>query len=64
MNAIRTSLRHAPSEPASEEQLRAMARAAWKRKVLVVWLDDLTDDFDRQWAINLGTKLHGNRSSQ
>jgi hypothetical protein len=60
VNHIRTSLSRAPSEPTSQDELRAMARDAWRRGVLVVWLeDDLADEWERQIARNWGTRLYG-----
>lgn len=59
---IRTSLNRSPSEPATWDQLEPMRRRAWlDRGVLTVRLDELADDFERQFATNIGNRLLGRR---
>ena len=47
----------AQSELNDEERL-ALRRKHWERDgVLVLYRDEMIDDFDRQWAANLAAKL-------
>lgn len=47
----------AQSELNDEERL-ALRRKYWERDgVLVLYRDEMIDDFDRQWAANLAAKL-------
>lgn len=47
----------AQSELNDEERL-ALRRKHWERDgVLVLYRDEMIDDFDRQWAANLAEKL-------
>lgn len=42
----------------NEEERLALRRKYWERDgVLVLYRDEMTDDFDRQWAANLAAKL-------
>lgn len=46
-----------PSTP-NEDERTATRRKYWETgKVLVITPEDLTDDFDRQWAANLAAKI-------
>jgi len=50
--------------PTSQDQLRAMRAAAWHRQgVVVIRLDEIANDFDRQHVINIASRLYGNRNS-
>ncbi len=54
--------RHLPDDPASPEEIRAMATAAWhKHGIALIRPEDLRNDFDRQAVVNAATKLYGER---
>jgi hypothetical protein len=56
--------RLAPASPASTDELRAMRAAAWhKQGIVVVPLDDIYDDWDRQFLTGIATKLYGARTA-
>ena len=69
MRAQTTSLRCAlgrlaPVSPASADELRAMRAAAWhKQGIVVIPLDDLYDDWDRQFLTGIATRLYGARTA-
>jgi hypothetical protein len=56
---IRTSLERTPSAPASDDQLKLMAKAAGARGWLCVKIADLKDDFERQFATNILNRILG-----
>lgn len=64
MNVIRTSLRNAPSEPASEDQLEAMRRRAWVESGIATIkpFELVDDDWFRQAVINFAVKRWGKRN--
>ena len=50
--------------PATEEELRSMRAAAWhKQGILVVNLEAVRDDWERQCLANIGERLFGKRAS-
>ena len=50
--------------PATEEELRAMRAAAWhKQGILVVNLEAVRDDWERQCLANIGERLFGKRTA-
>jgi hypothetical protein len=54
----RAQTRNAPSD----EDLRAMRRAAWRTQgVVVLWPEDVRDDWTRQALINEANRLYGCR---
>jgi hypothetical protein len=54
--------RHMAETPASDDEIAAMARAAWlKRGWLCVRPEDLIDPFERQLAINIAERRYGKR---
>lgn len=56
--------RLAPVSPASADELRAMRAAAWhKQGIVVIPLDDLYDDWDRQFLTGIATRLYGARKA-
>lgn len=56
--------RLAPVTPASQDELRAMRAAAWhKQGVVVVPLDDIYDDWDRQFLTCIANRLYGARTA-
>lgn len=57
--SIRSSFPKAPREPLSWDQMKPMAREAWRRGILVIRLEDLSNDWERQFAANVGEKLYG-----
>lgn len=63
MSRIRGSLeRHLPATPASAEELKAMARAAWRKHgVALLHPDELTDAWERQTVVNVAERLYGRR---
>jgi predicted aconitase len=63
MSAYRSSLSGAVAvTPSNPEQIRAMAAAAWKsRGVVMVNVEQLTDEWERQMVTNLATRLYGPR---
>ena len=63
--SIRCALgRLAPVTPASTDELRAMRAAAWhKQGIVVIPLDDLYDDWDRQFLTGIATRLYGARTA-
>lgn len=63
MTSIPSSFPKPPREPLSWEQLKPMAREAWRRGVLVIRLEDLTDEWERQFAANIGNRIHGERQA-
>jgi hypothetical protein len=53
-----------PKSPASSEELRAMRAAAWhKQGIVVVPLDEIFDDWDRQFLTGIATRLYGARTT-
>lgn len=49
-------------DPLSSAELRAFAARAWhERGYLCVSLDEISDDFERQFLLNLGARLYGSR---
>jgi hypothetical protein len=65
MNFIRTSLRNAPSDPTSDEQLEAMKRRAWiEGGVIAVRPSELNDDFLAQGLINHAVGRWGKRDGK
>ncbi len=57
---MRTSLRNAPRNPLSPEQVKHMAQRAYhEHGVIVFVLKDITNDFDRQYVTNLANKHYG-----
>ena len=69
MRAQTTSIRCAlgrlmPQLPASNDELRAMRAAAWhKQGIVVIPLDDIYDDWDRQFLTGIATRLYGARTT-
>lgn len=61
MTPMRTSLAQAPREPMNRDELRAMAKAAWKRGIAVIWLDEVRNDFNKQVIINECEAQYGER---
>ncbi len=63
--SIRCALgRLAPVSPASTDELRAMRAAAWhKQGIVVIPLDDIYDDWDRQFLTGIATRLYGARTA-
>ena len=63
--SIRCALgRLMPQLPASNDELRAMRAAAWhKQGIVVIPLDDLYDDWDRQFLTGIATRLYGARTA-
>jgi hypothetical protein len=66
MTRLRGSLeRHLSDTPASDDEIRAMARAAWlKRGWLCVRPEELVDPFERQLAINIAERRYGKRGEK
>ena len=60
---VRGSLdRHLPRAVASEEELFAMRRAAWRKQgIVVINPADVRDEWTRQSLINEATRLYGQR---
>ena len=53
-----------PQSPASNDELRAMRAAAWhKQGIVVIPLDDIYDDWDRQFLTGIATRLYGARTT-
>ena len=63
--SIRCALgRLMPQLPASNDELRAMRAAAWhKQGIVVIPLDDIYDDWDRQFLTGIATRLYGARTA-
>ena len=63
--SIRCALgRLMPQLPASNDELRAMRAAAWhKQGIVVIPLDDIYDDWDRQFLTGIATRLYGARTT-
>jgi hypothetical protein len=63
MTQYRSSLAKAViSGPSPPEQIRAMAAAAWRsRGMVLVNVEQLTDDWERQMVTNLAVRLYGPR---
>lgn len=66
MTRVRGSLeRHVPDTPAGDDEIAAMARAAWlKRGWLCVRPADLIDPFERQMALNIAERRYGKRAEE
>ena len=62
--SIRCALgRLMPQLPASSDELRSMRAAAWhKQGIVVIPLDDIYDDWDRQFLTGIATRLYGSRT--
>ena len=58
---IRSSLsRLQPQQPANNDDLFAMRRAAWRKQgIIVIRPDDISDDWIRQAMINEAKKQYG-----
>lgn len=55
--------RYQPLSVWDDTEIFKRAGEAWRKHgVLLVRVDDLTNDFDRQYAVNLGEKLYGRRN--
>ena len=53
-----------PQLPASADELRALRAAAWhKQGIVVIPLDDIYDDWDRQFLTGIATRLYGTRTA-
>ena len=63
--SIRCALgRLMPQTPASTDELRAMRAAAWhKQGIVVIPLDEIYDDWDRQFLTSIATRLYGARTA-
>ena len=63
--SIRCALgRLMPQLPASSDELRSMRAAAWhKQGIVVIPLDDIYDDWDRQFLTGIATRLYGARTA-
>ena len=63
--SIRCALgRLMPQLPASTDELRAMRAAAWhKQGIVVIPLDEIYDDWDRQFLTGIATRLYGARTA-
>lgn len=59
--SIRSSFPKPPRDPLDWPELQPMVREAWKRGILVIRLEDLSDDWERQFASNIGGRLYGTR---
>ena len=54
-----------PKTPTDDEHLQAMAAAAWhQRGIATIWVDRLTDDWERQAVTNIANRLHGRRKTE
>jgi hypothetical protein len=62
----RSSLaRFTKREPASEDELYLMRRAAWRKQgVAVLRLEDIRDDWTRQAVANEAERLYGRRPKE
>lgn len=50
--------------PTDEDHLTDMRRAAWHRQgVIVIRLDEIANDFDRQHVVNIANRLYGKRNT-
>ncbi len=67
MSSIRTSLtRHVAYTPMSDDEIRTKADKLWREtngQAVMVRLDWITNDLDRQHVKNIGEKLYGGRNS-
>jgi hypothetical protein len=53
---------HQPRTAPTDEDLRALRRAAWRQQgVVVLRLEDIRDDWTRQALINEANRLYGRR---
>ena len=53
------------SGPSSPDQIRSMAIAAWRsRGVVLVNVDQLTDEWERQMLTNLANRIYGQRGNE
>jgi hypothetical protein len=66
MTRLQSSLaRHQPHNPLSDDELRSKARDAWRtRGVLVIWVDELRSEMDRELVHALGTTYYGRRTTR
>ena len=54
--------RHLPETAATEQELFAMRRAAWRKQgIVVIRLADVRDEINRQALVNEATRLYGQR---
>lgn len=49
-------------EPTSPLKIRALGVDAWRSGILVIRIDDVRDDFERQVLKNVGNRLYGEKS--
>lgn len=60
---IRTSLARLPSPATDRDTLRAWAVEAYtKGGPIILWPEDIADDWDRQHVVNVARKLYGRRA--
>ena len=53
-----------PQSPASSDELRSMRAAAWhKQGIVVIPLDEIYNDWDRQFLTGIATRLYGARTA-
>lgn len=53
-----------PQEPASDDELHSMRRAAWRKQgVVVLRPEDISDEWVRQAVINEATRRYGRRDN-
>ena len=66
MTRIRTSLQaHLPRTPTGEDELQAMRRKAWREQgVVVLPIQDITDEWLRQAIANEANRRYGRRKDE
>lgn len=66
MTIIRTSLTRWQSEPVMDEvELRRAAAAAYHQKgIVMVKLDEVSNDWERQFLRNIGDRMYGRRRAK
>ncbi len=57
--------RHQPVAVKDDDELRAMAKAAWhQRGAALIWVDELTNEMERQFMRGIADREYGQRHEQ
>jgi hypothetical protein len=64
VSPIRSSFPKAPVPALPIDELERLAKQAWRsRGVLILWVDQVADEWERQFLENIGSKTYGKRNA-
>jgi hypothetical protein len=64
VTSIRSSFPKAPAPALPIDELERLAKQAWRQRgVLILWVDQVTDGWERQFLENLGRRAYGKRNA-